>query len=66
LLDLVFLFKEESEKALEAGVPVADLISSKGKYKIADVRMEAKYEKIIAGVRSDIQKEMSDLIKKFS
>ncbi len=66
LIDLVFLFKTEAEKSLKAGVPVGDIIASKGKYQIADVRMEQNYEKIIDGVKKAIIKDMTDLIKRYA
>ncbi len=65
LIDLVFTFKENAEKALKAGVPAKEIISSKAKYKISSVRMEAGYSSLLKSVKAEIEKEMADLIKRY-
>lgn len=66
LIDLVFLFRDLATKALSSHVPAADIISSKGKYKISTVRMEADYKKILPNVKKEMEKEMEDLMKRYS
>lgn len=66
LIDMVFLFEEIANKALEKGVPAAEILATKGKYKIATVKQEEDYKSIIDDVRKEMEKEMNDLIKKYS
>lgn len=66
LIDLVMLFKDVANKALEGGVPARDILASKGKYQISTVRMEQDYEKILPKVRKEIETEMASLIKRYS
>ena len=66
LIDLVLHFKEEASKALEKGVPVSNIIDSKTKYQIADVRMEKEHSELLKEVTKAISKEMEDLIKQYA
>ena len=66
LIDLVLLFKETAGAALEKGVPVNELIDSKTKYKISEVRMEQDYKALFEEVKKEIQSEMKDLEKKYA
>ncbi len=66
LINLVFKFREVANKALEAQVPIAEIIASKAKYKISDVRMEDKYEKLVKEVEFELEKEMKTLEKKYN
>lgn len=66
LIDLVFLFQELATNALKAGVPIADIISSKAKYRIAEVKMTQHYEKLLVEVKAQMKKEMEELAKKFA
>ena len=66
LIDLVFLFQEIAKKGLDGGVPAKEILASKGKYKISTVRMEKDYKKILNDVKSEMEKEMNELIKKYN
>ena len=66
LIDLVFLFKKLAEKALENGVPVKDLIASKGKYRISEVKLEEDYIKLLPKVKSFMESEILDLEKRYA
>lgn len=66
LIDLVLLFRDSANKALEAGVPAKEILASKGKYKISVVKLEEDYKKIIDGVKKEIVSEMESLIKRYS
>jgi V/A-type H+-transporting ATPase subunit A len=66
LIDLVLHFKTESSRALEKGVPVAEIVSSKAKYRISDVKMELEHEKLNKEVTKEITKEMEALIAQFA
>ena len=66
LIDLVLHFKEEASKALEKGVPVSNIIDSKTKYQIADVRMEKEHSELLKEVTKAISREMEDLIKQYA
>ncbi len=66
LIELVFLFRDLATKALENGVPINEIIASKTKYKIADIRMEADYEKLLNRVRSEMKKEFEELENKYN
>lgn len=66
LIEIVFLFRDLANKTLEKGVPVRELIASKAKYKIANIRMEQDYEKLLASVRVEMKKEMESLEKQFA
>lgn len=66
LIDLVLHFREEASKALEKGVPVSNIIDSKTKYQIADVRMEKEHSELLKEVTKAISKEMEDLIKQYA
>lgn len=65
LIDLVFLFREVANKALEAGVPAREIMASKGKYEISTVRMEQNYKKIIADVKKKMESEMDEIITRY-
>ena len=66
LIELVFLFQDLATKALENGVPVSEIIASKTKYKIADVKQEADYAALLKKVRSEMKKEFEELEKKYN
>ena len=66
LIELVFLFRDLATKALEKGVPVADLIDSKVKYKISDVKTTQDHNDILKKVTQEMKAEMSDLEKKYA
>ena len=66
LIDLVMHFKSEAQRALDSGVPVANIIASKAKYKISDVKMEQNHEKLNKEVTREITKEMEALIAEFA
>ncbi len=66
LVDLVLFFRDEAKVALEKGVPVAEIIDSKAKYQISDVRMEAEHADLLKKVRKEISKEMEELIAKYA
>jgi V/A-type H+-transporting ATPase subunit A len=66
LIDLVLHFKSEATRALDKGVPVANIIASKAKYKISDVKNEAEHEKLNKEVTKEITKEMEALIAEFA
>ncbi len=66
LIDLVLHFREEASKALQKGVPVSNIIDSKTKYQIADVRMEKEHSELLKEVTKAISKEMEDLIKQYA
>lgn len=65
LIDLVFLFRDVANKALEAGVPAKEILATKGQYEIATVKLTEDYEKILSKTRKMIESEMDDLIKKY-
>ena len=65
LIDLVFLFRDTANKALDAGVPAKEILASKGQYEIATVKLEQDYEKILAKTQKIITSEMDELIKKY-
>ncbi len=66
LIDLVLLFQEVAESALSKGVPVRDIVDSKAKYKISDVRMEENYETLCDKVSKEMKKEMETLIGRYN
>jgi len=66
LIELVFLFRDLATKALENNVPVVDIIASKTKYKIADVKKEASYESLLKKVRNEMKKEFEELESKYN
>lgn len=66
LIDLIFAFNDLTKEALEKHVPVSEIIACKSKYRISEARMEQNYKKIIENVKTDMKKEMSTLIKKYS
>lgn len=65
VISLVFKFKKLAEDALALGVPVSEIISSKAKYRIADVRMEEKYEKVLKEVKAEMDAEFAILKKRY-
>jgi len=65
LIDLVFLFRDVANKALEAGVPAREILATKGMYEIATVKLEDNYKTILPEVIKKIESEMDDLIKRF-
>lgn len=65
LMDLVFLFKECAEKALESGVPAKEILATKGQYEIANVKYEEDYEKIVDKTKDIIKTEMEELVEKY-
>lgn len=66
LIDLVFLFKNLAEKALKNGVPVKELIASKGKYRISEVKLEEDYKKVLPKIKSFMENEIHDLEKRYA
>lgn len=66
LIDLVFLFRDLATKALENGVPASEIINSKAKYEISTVKTEAKHEKVLEEVKKEMDREMNELIKRYS
>jgi V/A-type H+-transporting ATPase subunit A len=65
LIDLVFLFKELAEKALNNDVPINEIIATKSKYRIADVKYTEDYKNELEKVKVEMKKEFDDLIKKY-
>ena len=65
LIDLVLYFRELAQNALDDGVQVSDIISSKAKYKIAEVKTTKKYENILKEVKLEMKSEMDKLIKQY-
>lgn len=66
LIGLVFLFRDLATSALEKSVPVADIIASKVKYKIANVKQEQDYKNMLKEVSSEMEKEFNALEKKYN
>jgi V/A-type H+-transporting ATPase subunit A len=66
LIDLVMYFNDLSKKALESQVPISDIISSKAKYKIAEVKNTQDYEKPLINLKKEMEKEISELIKRYN
>jgi V/A-type H+-transporting ATPase subunit A len=65
LIDLVFLFRDEATRALNAGVPAKEILATKGQYEIAAVKLEQDYTKILAKTQKIITSEIDELIKKY-
>lgn len=65
LIDLVYLFRDVANKALEAGVPARDILATKGMYEITNVKLEEDYAKLLPKVKEMIESEMNDLIKRY-
>lgn len=65
LIDLVFLFRDVANDALSKGVPARDIIASKAKYRIAEVKTEDEYKKVLIEVEDEMKKEMQSLIKRY-
>lgn len=65
LIDLVLYFRDLAQEALSQGVMVADIIASKAKYRISEVKTTEKHEAVLKEVKSEMKKEMEDLIKKY-
>lgn len=61
LIDLVFLFEEEANKALERGVPAKEIVSAKSKYEIATLKLDEDYKKLLGKVQQQIKKELQGL-----
>jgi V/A-type H+-transporting ATPase subunit A len=66
LIDIVFLFEELAEKAINSEVPISEIISTKTKYKISDIRVTKDYEPVLEEVKKEMKKEFEDLIKKYN
>ncbi len=65
LIDLVFLFRDTANKALETGVPASEILATKGQYEIATVKLELEYKKVLGKTQKAITSEMDELIKKY-
>ncbi len=66
LIDLVLLFDKLSKKALSSNVPVLEILSSKVKYRISEVKLELDYKKLLSEVKLEMEKEIEALIKKYN
>ena len=65
LIDLVFVFKEAAEKALSKGVSASEILESKAKFKIAEVKYASEYEDLLKSVSKEIKEEMRELEKRY-
>ncbi|MFP4401993.1 MAG: V-type ATP synthase subunit A [Candidatus Nanoarchaeia archaeon] len=66
LIDLVLYFNELATESVEKGVDIQDIISSKTKYKISDVKNAQEYKSVLEEVRSEMKKEFEELEKKYA
>jgi len=66
LIELVFLFQKLAGAALEKAVPISEIIASKTKYKIADVKMTEDYAPLLKQVRKEMEKEFVELERKYN
>ena len=65
LIDLVLYFRDLAQEALSQGVQVSDIIASKAKYRISEVKTTEKHENVLKEVKSEMKKEMDSLVKKY-
>ena len=65
LIDLVLQYKNYANKALEAGVPVKQIISAKSKYKIPEVKLSKDYKEILEKSKEEMREEFENLEKEY-
>ncbi|MCD6229643.1 MAG: ATP synthase subunit A [Candidatus Diapherotrites archaeon] len=61
LLKTIHQFSSLAESALERGMKIKDILLLKSKNKVANVKFEADYEKILKEIESEMQKEFEGL-----
>jgi V/A-type H+-transporting ATPase subunit A len=66
LIDLVLHFNELATQAVEKGVDIQEIIASKTKYKIADVKNSEEHKELLNSVRDEMSHEFNELMKKYS
>ncbi|MFT4243911.1 MAG: V-type ATP synthase subunit A [Candidatus Woesearchaeota archaeon] len=66
LIDLVLYFNELATSASSKGVNIQDIIASKAKYRISEVKNTQDYKPILNEVKAEMKKEFDSLIKKYS
>lgn len=66
LMDLVLTFQNLSSQALEKGVPAQEIIESKSKFKIPEVKLEHEYTPLLENLKKEMKKEFEDLEKRYA
>ncbi|MCH8519182.1 MAG: V-type ATP synthase subunit A [Nanoarchaeota archaeon] len=66
LIDLVLYFNELATSASSKGVDIQDIIASKAKYRISEVKNSEDYKPVLEEVKEEMKKEFDSLIKKYS
>lgn len=66
LIDLVFLFRDIASTALKNGVPAKDIIASKSKYKITNVKLEEDYKDSLEELKKEMKSELKELEKRYA
>ena len=65
LIDLVFYFEKLSNEALDKEVPINEVLKSKARFIINKLKLEKDYEKILNNSKSEIEKDLAEIVKKY-
>lgn len=66
LIDLVLYFNDLATDAVSKGVNIQDVIASKTKYKISDVKTAQDHKELLQEVKTEMREEFDSLIKNYS
>ena len=66
MIDLVLYFNELATDAVSKGVNIQDVIASKAKYKISDVKTAQEHKELLQSVKTEMREEFDTLIKNYS
>lgn len=61
MLKTILMYQTMAKQALDAGVPAADVLEIQSKNRIAEVKFERDYKKLLNSIEADMKKEFSKL-----
>ena len=65
MIDLVLYFNELATDAVSKGVNIQDVIASKAKYRISEVKTAQEHKELLQEVKTEMKTEMDDLVKQY-
>ena len=61
MLKTILMYQNMAKQALDAGVPAVDVLEMQSKNRIAEVKFERDYKKLLSSIEADMKKEFSKL-----
>ncbi|MCK5233949.1 MAG: V-type ATP synthase subunit A [Candidatus Aenigmarchaeota archaeon] len=61
MLKTILMYQSMAKQALDAGVPAVDVLEIQSKNRIAEVKFERDYKKLLSSIEADMKKEFSKL-----